>query len=209
MRRIRLKSWARLADSLVMENAIDYDLLEANRNAEIQDDLTKKLEENKGSHKIDSLRQAILDYVVGGKYETAKDELDAYVRSKRQYPQFIIRAERYKQHCVDLISAIDTKRNFPGIGTLSLSKQQELHEKVLDHFEELKHVLKQVEVLEKDQKLADVRSTVWVVKTFFNAVIFLMSFGFIYELNNGLGHSLNVVFNALVDDLINFTSLLF
>lgn len=192
-----------------MENAIDYEVLEATRNAEIQDDLTKKLEEHKGSLKFDSLRQTILDYVVSGQYDVAKRELKSYVLSKEEYPHFIFRASRYNQHCADLISAIETKRNFPGVAALSLSKQQELHEKVLSHFEELKAVLKQIETLEKDQKLVDVRSTVWVVKALFNSIFFLVSFGFIYELNSGLGHSLNVVYNALVDDLITVISNLF
>ena len=137
------------ADSLGMEKAINYDLLEANKIATIQDDLTKKLNEHKGVSKIDSLRQAILDFVVAGSYDVARDELESYIKSKAEYPTFVERSERYKQHCIDLINAISTKRNFPGITSLSLSKQQEIHEKVLEHFEELKQGLKHIEVIEK------------------------------------------------------------
>jgi len=36
---------------------------------------------------------------------------------------------------------------------------------VLYHFEELKRNLKQIEGMEREQILDDVRSTVWVVKT--------------------------------------------
>lgn len=192
------------ADSLVMEKSIDYELLEAHKTAEMQDDLTQKLVEKKRGIKIDSLRQAILDYVVAGSYDVARQELEEYISSKQEYPDFIRRTERYKQHCMDLIAAIDTKRNFPGLLSLSLSKQQELHEKVLDHFEELKQVLKHIEVIDKEQKLTDIRSTVWVVKTLFNCVFFLMIFAFIFELSTGLGASMDVVFSALVDDLTTF-----
>ncbi len=189
-----------------MEKAIDYDVLEAHKIATIQDDLTQKLVENKNKSgsRIDSLRQAILDYVVSGNYDVAREELEGYIQSKREYPEYIARAERYKVHCIDLISAIKAKRSFPGISTLSLSKQQEIHEKVLSHFEELKQGLKHIEVMEKEQKLTDIRSTVWVLKALSYSAFGLFGLGLTLDLFLGMGHSMNVVYSALVDDLLQF-----
>jgi hypothetical protein len=134
---------------------------------EMQEDLRRKLEEatQRDAGRIDSVRATVLGQVVSENYAHAKDDLKAYVEHKILYPAFQRRVERHVQHCCDLIQAIQTKREFPGLASLSLSKQQELHEKVLEHFEELKHNLKHIEKIERDHKLSDVRTTVWVLKT--------------------------------------------
>ena len=192
--------------------AVNYQALELERTSEIQEDIKKKLvlaKNKEGYGRSDSLRNSVLTNVVHNNYEAALNELNYYVEFKSEYPNFQDRVQRYMDHCQDLIHAIDTKRNFPGLGALSLSKQQEIYERVLDHFEELKSYLKQIEQVERDVKLADVRSTVWFVKTLANAAIFILVVGFTLEVVNGLGSSFHSVLNEMTTKLTDLVFSLF
>ncbi len=171
--------------------------------SEMQEDLTRKLKESQkvdGGSGRDMLRRSVLSTVVAENYDEAKDKLSAYVNEKSEFPAFQARVERYVQHCLDLIQAIHTKRNFPGLATLSLSKQQEIHEKVLEHFEELKQYLKHIEKVERDHKLTDVRSTVWVLQAACLAVAAVVLAIFIADLNSGLLSSLVYMVNLQLDE---------
>lgn len=186
--------------------SVNYQALELERTSEIQEDIKKKLvlaKNNEGYGRSDSLRNAVLTNVVHNNYEEALKELAFYIEVKSDYPNFQDRVQRYLDHCDDLIHAIDTKRNFPGLGALTLSKQQEIYERVLDHFEELKSYLQQIEKVERDVKLADVRSTVWFVKALSNAAIFILVVGFILDVVNGLGSSFHSVLNEMTSKLTN------
>lgn len=168
---------------------------------EMQQDLNRKLRESTKTETsgMGALRRTILALVVGEEYDQAKDAMAAYVEDKSAYPAFQARVERYIQHCTELIQAITTKRNFPGLATLSLSKQQEIHEKVLEHFEELKQNLKHIEKIERDHKLTDVRSTVWVLKVG-SVVAFAIFFtAFLIDLQSGFLSSAIYVLNLYVD----------
>lgn len=190
---------------------IDYDALERVRTTEIQDEISEKLisHQSKDYSRPDSLRSAVLNQVASNSYDIAVKELYLYVEMRDEYPLFQDRVQRYLSHCKDLIHAIDTKRNFPGLGALSLSKQQELYEKVLDHFEELKDTLKQIEGVERDVQLADVRSTVGFMKAVVNASFFVIVIGFCLEVMNGLGTSLHNVINDMTKSLTEFIFSLF
>ncbi len=184
--------------------SVNYQALELERTSEIQEDLKNRLVQSKnkeGYGRSDSLKNSVLTQVVHNNYESALNELKFYIEFKSEYPSFQNRVQRYLDHCDDLIHAIDTKRNFPGLGALSLSKQQEIYERVLDHFEELKSYLGQIEQVERDVKLADVRSTVWFVKTLSNAAIFILVVGFTLDVINGLGSSFHTVLNDMTSRL--------
>jgi hypothetical protein len=88
--------------------------------------------------------------------------------------------------------------------SLSYSKQQEIHEKVLSHFEELKHILKQIEVMEKEEKLIDIRSTVWFLKTATYCAFTIFALGLFIDLSMGLGKTIDVVYSAFVDDVLQY-----
>ncbi len=103
------------------------------------------------------------------------------------------------QHCVELIQAIQTKRNFPGLASLSLAKQQEIHEKVIDHFEELKGNLKQIEKIEREQKLNDVRSTVWVIRMVCFCTLALIAAGLVLDIKSGGFNSSWSVIERIID----------
>jgi hypothetical protein len=176
-------------------------VLEHTHISEMQDDLRRKLYEaqKKDVGRGDGLRRPILSMVVGENYEGAKDRMQAYVEDLSQYPMFQERVDRYVRHCNELIQAIQTKRNFPGLAALSLSRQQEIHEKVLEHFEELKQNLKHIEQIERDHKLIDVRSTVWVLKTTSIVVGSIVAVMFLLDLQSGLLSSLVYTTNQWID----------
>jgi hypothetical protein len=135
--------------------------------------------------KIDSLRATVLHLVVTEQYASAKNTLEGYIETKTAYPEFQERASRYNRHCGNLIDAIETKRNFPGYASLTLAKQQELHERVISHFEELKQGLKHIESIERDVKIVDLRSTVWVLRSLVLSTAAVYCAAFILDLRAG------------------------
>lgn len=187
-------------------------VLEHTHLSEMQEDLRRKLLEaqKKDVGRGDGLRRPVLTMVVTENYDGARDRMQAYVEELAQYPSFQERVERYVRHCGELIQAIQTKRNFPGLGSLSLSRQQEIHEKVLEHFEELKQNLKHVEQIERDHKLIDVRSTVWVLKTASIVVGSITAVMFLIDLHSGFLSSMVYTTNLWIDSASTwFVNLIF
>lgn len=178
-------------------------LVEHQHLSEMHENLQRRLREAsraEAGERIDSVRRTVLSSVVSESYDRAKEELHAYVDHRHAYPLFQDRAERYVNHCADLIQAIQVKRHFPGLANLSLAKQQEIHEKVLQHFEELKQNLKQIEKVEREHKVHDLRTTVWVVKTACVVVAGLLIAGFYVDFRVGLFSSTFEVLNGLLDE---------
>src|SRR4051812_26215736 len=130
-----------------MERGTIHSVAEYEHIHEMQDNLRRKLIESKhrDAGRLNTLRTSVLTLVVAENYDRATADLTDYVDAKTTFPGFQERCERLVNHCSELIQAIHTKRNFPGLTTLSLSKQQEIHEKVLEHFEDLKSHLRQIE----------------------------------------------------------------
>jgi len=191
----------RLADEEGMQNVpstVNYEAIEEQRFKELQRSITQRLKDNKDVGHGDSLRHVILSHIVHADYGAAREELDRFVAEKRDFPVFQLRVERTRRYCNDLINAIETKRNFHGLGGLPLAKQQELYEKVILHFEELKVHLNVIERQDKEAKLDDIRSTAWVLKALTNSVFFVVGFAFLLDLHHGLGESARVVFGTMV-----------
>lgn len=170
---------------------------------EMQENLRRKLVEakHKDSGRLNTIRTTVLAKVVAENYDAAADEIRAYVTTKVSYPGFQDRVERLVNHCTELIQAIHTKRNFPGLASLSLSKQQEIHEKVLEHFDDLKQHLKHIEKVEREHKLDDLRSTVWVLKAFARSVFLVVMMAFILDVRDGRFSTLFSVSNTYLDNL--------
>lgn len=182
---------------------VNYEALEKERFNQTRQDLKDKLKavSDQEMGRFGSLRRNILSFVVSEKYDQGKEELNFFVTTKgKEFPNLEKRVEKFVKHALELIQAIQTKRNFPGMGSLSLSKQQELNERVLAHFDELKHTLKSIERAEKEIKLSDLRSTAWVVNVFAHSLIVLVMAGFCLSISSGLWYSASVVFDALVQD---------
>jgi hypothetical protein len=133
-----------------------------------------------------TLRFNVLTAVVNEEYDQAADELQEFVDMDSPYPDFKQRLERYVQHAIDLVYAIRAKRSFPGMASLTYAKQQELIDKYLGHFDELKVTLIRIEAIQNSMKTEDIKSTVIVLKAFVNAVFAIAVVAWVLELSSGL-----------------------
>jgi hypothetical protein len=154
----------------------------------------------------DSLTATVAAYVAGEQYDRGIETLNNYIESKSEYPQFAERSDRYIKHCIDLVNAVRAKRSFPGMQYLNLSKQQELYDRAMHHFEELRMALKKIETIEREVRLEDVRSTVWVIKAAAYSVFLLLLVAFFREVSGGVLPAAT----ALIDDgFSRFVNLVF
>lgn len=187
------------------QSSINYQAIEFERLSEFQKTITEKLDQAREPAGFvgGSLRQSVLNDVVEGNYQKAQSRIEYYSQDRHQFHNFQLRSARLRKHSADLIVAIETKRNFQGLATLPLAKQQELYEKVLDHFEELKISLKNIERMDKEIRLDDIRSTTWVLKSLANSAFFIFVLALLIDIKVGLAESFGVVFDAFVTDLTN------
>lgn len=154
--------------------------------------------------KPDTFRYNILTMVVNEEYDRAIRSIKEFVEMDSDYPNFRARVERYCIHAIDLIYAIRTKRNFPGLSSLTRTKQQELKDKFKEHFKELRYVMKKIEDALEDLRVSDVRSTSMVVKSFWLSLVVLFVAGFFIEVVSGLGYTFEIVFNDYIEKILNY-----
>ncbi len=161
--------------------------------------------------RADTLRFNVITYVSDENYEKAIGELKHFVEEEVQFPKFKEKITRYIEHSIGLVSAIRAKRKFPGIQNLTMAKQQELSEIYLHHLNELQNTLVQIEKMQTEIKLEDIRSTVWVVKAFVNAVFVIAVVAFILEASRGLAATAWIVtdyiFLSMTDWIFNLIGL--
>jgi hypothetical protein len=134
----------------------------------------------------DELKRNVLVLVTDGKYDEAIAALNNFLLIKSEYPNFKQKTERFVKHCIDLINAIRAKKNFPGFGMLTRSKQQEIGDKIADHYNELQFSLSRVGVILQQIKREDVRSTLWLFRALVYAGWLLMIIALIVEVSGGL-----------------------
>jgi len=84
---------------------------------------------------------------------------------------------------------------------LSISKQQEIHDRVLQHFDELRDYLKRIEMVERDARLNDFKSTTWFIRTTFHCVVAILGFAFFLDLTKGTASSLALVVNQFLSEV--------
>lgn len=155
--------------------------------------------------KADTLRYNVISFVAEEQYERAVGVLKDFLIEDSEYPGYKERSERYIGHCIDLVNAIKAKKNFPGAQYLTISKQQELTNRFKEHYHELVITLKKVEKIYLEIKLADIRSTVWVLKSLVFSVGIVLLAAFIVELNaGGLFKTGVLVINDALDKTIGF-----
>lgn len=146
-----------------------------------------------------TLRYRVLTMVLDERYDSAIGELKDFLDEPSEYPDFKDRVGRFVSHCIDLIYAIKAKRSFPGISSLTRAKQQELREKFKEHLMELQFSIKKIEKNQTDLRVHDVRSTIYVVKATWYAVVSISILGFFLEISNGLAKTSAIV----VDDSVS------
>lgn len=186
-------------------SGVNYQALEEERAQQNKQALSHKLSEiTRDLGRPGSLRRMILGFVIVENYDKAKSYIQEYINARKEYPNFQNRAQKYVRYATDLVQAIQTKRNFPGFATLAISKQQEINDHVVNHFDELKQILKRIERTESETKLADLRGTAIFMTTLGHAVLFSVSLLFAVAVSRSLGYSFTIVFDALVYDLTNW-----
>lgn len=156
--------------------------------------------ENMG--RSDTLKFGILSYVINEDYEKALTLLERFLEQDSPYPDLRGKIERFVSHSIDLVRAIKTKRNFPGISSLTRAKQQELREKFREHLKELEYALNKIEKVQTDLRIHDARSTIWIVRAIFYSLLVGFLIMVYTHLVGGTGQSINY----LIDD--NLTKIL-
>lgn len=151
--------------------------------------------------RADSLRYQIMTLVREEAYDQAVAALEAHLAAPSPYPQYHERIERYIAHGVDLVRAIEIKRNFPGINRLTAARQQDLKLKVKQHVDELIYVLKKIEIAQVRLRIEDVRSTVIVIHAIVLSGFALAVCAFLMELSQGLMMTGVIVIDDLFQDL--------
>lgn len=124
--------------------------------------------------RANGLRHIILSSVVDGRYDEAIQELRLYEDMNSEIPVFRIQAERYFSHCEELIRAIDSKIKFAESKSITRTQKQDLHAMVRKHFVGLSESLRQIEILENNIKVQDVRSTVWILRSVMVSVLLIL-----------------------------------
>lgn len=183
--------------------SVDYYRLEKEKEIIIQRTISQKLA-NQTLGKIDSLKHAVLMCVVKSDYSGAIEYLDRFVLLKAHFPNFALRSEGLFRHSKELINAIEMKRNLPGLASLNVSRQQEMLDSVITHFEELKGTIKQIERIATDCALEDLRSTVWVLRTLSYVTIAIVGAAFFMDFTDTLGQPFIAVYNDFSDKLWGF-----
>lgn len=152
----------------------------------------------------DTMRYNVLTMVINEDYDRAIKMLKEFLEGGSEYPNFRLRVERYVTHSIDLIYAIRTKRNFPGINSLTRTKQQELKDRFREHFKELKFMMHKVEDCMEELRLTDVRSTSMVVRSFWLALVVVFVAGVGLDFMQGLGNTIEIVSSDYIDKMFTF-----
>jgi hypothetical protein len=154
--------------------------------------------------KADTLRYNVLTFVLEENYEKAVKELRKFLATDFEYPNLRERVERYILHSIDLVNAVRVKRSFPGAHMLTMAKQRELNEKFINHLSELQFVLKKVEEVQRDVRMVDVRSTVFVVRAAIYSLIVIAAVGFFLDVQRGLFITAVTVVDELFQEFVSW-----
>lgn len=131
---------------------------------------------------LGELQYSVLLCVTEKRYDEAVRMLNAYEKSKASGP-YKKRTSPIFHHAEELIHAIETKKNFPSMNNLTQNKQEEIHQKTLENWEDLKICLRRLRTIEKDMSTEDARSSIWVIKAIIfsfvvSLTVFIISEGF-------------------------------
>lgn len=175
-------------------------------NIRSQEELEARLSENI-SGRLDGLRHTILSLVVEGRYDTAIAEISFYSSSEQKLQVFRARAQRYLNHCEELIRAIESKIKFCQTRTITRSQKHQLYTMVMKHFHELTDSLKKIERIENDIRVTDLKSTVWVLKSFVMCTGLVIIFGMVREAIFSMQEPVTVVINDSIEFILRLIGL--
>ncbi len=153
------------------------------------------------------LGHTILTLVAQSRFDMAIGEIDNLKKAHKELPILFRKSERFLSHCKELVQAIKMKKSFPNISTLPLSKQEEMHDRIMDHFEELKSSLKKIDRMEADIRVQDARSSLWVVRTFAICTCVVVAFAIALEAHRTMGKPVRVILEDLSKMVFNLFGL--
>lgn len=157
----------------------------------------------------EDLKRDVLNFVAESHYDDAIAQLQKFLELDSPYPNYKKKCERFVRHCIDLIYAIKSKKNFPGYSMLTRSKQQEVMDKIKDHFEELQDGLSKINLILIQLKKEDLRSTLWIFRVAVYATWFLMIVALLTEISGGLYRVGFLVVEDLGDKILTWVFSLF
>lgn len=152
----------------------------------------------------DTLRYGVLTAVIDERYDQAIEDIKKNLKEDSIYPDYHSKADRLLNHMIDLVYATKAKRNFPGVSSLTRPKQQELREKYLQHFRELQQVIKRIENIESGLRVADAKSTIYIVRALWLAGFAIGGVAFFLEFIRGLARTSFVVIDDLYAKIISY-----
>ncbi len=174
-----------------------YEVLKAERKQLIEHEISDKLaRKTKRLKQNQSVKTAVLNCMVTRDYESASEILTNYLDQHGHFVEFQMRVDPYIIHCKNLVRSIEIKRNFPKITSLPIIKQQELMDKVVQDFNELRLYLSRIEVMKTEVVFKEVLSMRLIIKTIMFSTMFLVVMAAIF--NVGVG---NVdLINAFIEE---------
>ncbi len=158
---------------------------------------------------IDNLKSEVLNFVADDKFDDAIQVLNNFLNNPSDFPEFKMRMYRLVQHAIDLVNAIRAKKNFPGMNSLTRSKQQEIAEKTKDHFNELQMTISKMERIMEQLRREDVRSTIWIIRSVIYAAGVIVIVAFLKEVTGGLWTVFEAVVGNWLDKAIDWIVRLF
>ncbi len=151
----------------------------------------------------DTLRYNVLTLIINEEYDRANHHLKDFLNTDSEYPNFRQRTEKYIKHSLELIQAIKSKRDYPGMALLTKTRQAEVREKAREHFQDLKSVLRKVEICQEELRLTDIKSTTILMRTIWLVVVFIAIAAFVKELVDGLGSTFLIIFDQQLGEWIH------
>ncbi|MCC6277389.1 MAG: hypothetical protein IT289_05690 [Oligoflexia bacterium] len=144
------------------------------------------------------LQYSVLEMVSLSKYDDAARILAEYRKSKSKYPTYEIKTGRLFDHCGELIEAIRAKKTFPNLQNLAQTKQEEIHQKAKENWEDLRVSLRRLRTMENEMAVADSRSSVWVIRALIFSAFMILGTFVIQEAFRSFGMS----FSFFIDEII-------
>jgi hypothetical protein len=142
--------------------------------------------DRKDKGESDSLRYRVISMVQQQNYEMAITDLKNFLIRPSEYPTLKVRTERYINHAVDLVRAIEMKSHFPGMDRLTQARQQDLKMKTKQHVDELVYCLKKIETIQLSIKQEDFRSTILIIRSVVLSGFAIAVLAFLLDLTRGL-----------------------
>jgi hypothetical protein len=197
-------SAAKLVVQPKVESRVDYSALEQQRSEALQAQLREQMRSIDVTRRH-SMPGIVLRLVADSRYKDATYALQTYIQAKQEmYPKLGRRCENHFKHAKELVNAVRAKRNFPGLSQLSMSKQKEILDHSIGHFQELKLTLRSIELMIRDEAVKDIRSTAWVIKSIVISVGIITVLAFISDFQGSVGKPFWSVFVESTNQLFNF-----